>query len=89
VPLVRRAIALRSALEPTFGAVAPAAQGSEVVIPVSSRARGWALASYLIARAQTLGLSYVSYAGIAWSTGSTDGWQPAERTRDLARVSVG
>jgi hypothetical protein len=90
LPAVRRATEVRDALEPAFGPLTPTVgSGGEVQVPVPSRSRGWALASYLVARAQALGLSYVSYAGIVWSTDSNRGWQPAERTRDLSRVSVG
>jgi hypothetical protein len=90
LPAVRRATEVRDALAPAFGPLTPTVGGGgEIQVPVSSRSRGWALASYLVARAQALDLSYVSYAGIVWSTDSNRGWQPAERTRDLSRVSVG
>jgi hypothetical protein len=90
LPAVRRATEVRDALAPAFGPLTPTVGGGgEIQVPVSSRSRGWALASYLVARAQALDLSYVSYAGGVWSTDSNRGWQPAERTRDLSRVSVG
>jgi hypothetical protein len=86
---VRRVTGLRDALEPAFGAVSPVvATGGRVQIPVSSTTHGWSLASYLVAHAQRLGLSSVTYAGRTWSAGSTGGWQAAGGTADRSQVIV-
>jgi hypothetical protein len=74
-PAARRAAALRRALAPGFGPVpVQVGPGSHLQVSASSRTRGWAVASYLVARAQQLGLSSVSFAGKQWQAGSNAGW---------------
>lgn len=88
-PTARRVTALRAALVPAFGPVAPVVSaGGHVQVPVTSTAHGWALASYLVAHAYRLGISRVTYAGRAWSADSTAGWRGIEGTLDRSRVTV-
>jgi hypothetical protein len=85
----RHVTALRTALLPAFGDVAPTVSaGGHVQIPVSSSTHGWAVASYLVAHAYRLGISSVAYAGRAWSADSTAGWRATEGTVDRSRVTV-
>ena len=75
-PAARRAVALRRALAPAFGAVrVSVVEGSRLAVTADSGPRGWALASYLVSRAPGLGLSEVGFDGRAWSTGSPSGWR--------------
>jgi hypothetical protein len=88
-PVTRRAVTLRAALEPAFGTLEPTvATGGHLQIPVSSASRGWALASYLVAHADRLGISGVTYAGRAWTSGTNAGWRPIEGSPDRSRVVV-
>jgi len=76
VPTARRAAGLSRALEPAFGSVeVGAGQGGTLELPVSSTPRGWALASYLVAHAQQLGLSTVTYRNQAWKANDGHGWR--------------
>jgi hypothetical protein len=75
-PTARRAATLRQALVPAFGTVdVGAGAGGTLELPVSSAPRGWALASYLVAHAQQLGLSRVTYRDHAWTTDDSHGWR--------------
>jgi hypothetical protein len=74
-PAAQRATALRRALLPAFGATpVQVASGSALDVPVSSAARGWALAAYLVAHAPRLGVASVAYRGHSWSAGDNSGW---------------
>ena len=59
-PPIRRAAGLRDSLEPAFGTVeVRVGSGNRLEVPTSSTARGWAVASYLVAHAAQLGISSV------------------------------
>jgi len=76
VPTARRAAGLRRALEPAFGGVEVGAGARGTLeVPVSSTPRGWALASYLVAHAQQLGISTVTYRDHAWKANDGHGWR--------------
>jgi len=53
----------------------PVVRGTSVTISVSSQTAGWAVAHYVVAEAQRLGVRKVSFGGRTWSTGSDDAWQ--------------
>jgi hypothetical protein len=75
-PAARRAVALRRALLPAFGTTrVRVTSGAHVEVAAGNTARGWALASYVVSHAGTLGVTRVSYAGRSWTTGSNHGWQ--------------
>jgi hypothetical protein len=75
-PAVRRAAALRQALEPAFGGMeVGAGAGGTLEVPVSSTPRGWALASYLVAHAGQLGLSTVTFRDHVWKADDSHGWR--------------
>jgi hypothetical protein len=75
-PAPRRASDLRDALVPAFGSLGVSvATGGHVEVAAPSAARGWALASYVVAHAHELGVSTVAFRGRTWSTDSTRGWQ--------------
>ena len=88
-PAARRATAVRRALAPAFGPVSvQVGPGSHLDVAASSRTRGWAQAAYLVAHAQRLGLSSVSYAGYAWDAGSNTGWHGTDGGNDTSAVVV-
>jgi len=88
-PAARRAVAVRRVLAPAFGPTeVRVATGSHVQVPVSSRQRGWAVASFLVTRARALGISSVAYAGQAWDAGDDQGWRGIEGSRDTSAVTV-
>jgi hypothetical protein len=88
-PAARRAIGVRRALAPAFGPTGVSvAAGSHVRVDVSSRPRGWAVASYLVTRARDLGITSVTYAGRAWEAGSNAGWRSIEGGVDTSAVVV-
>lgn len=75
-PAGQRAVALRRALTPAFGATqVSVASGSHLEVSAPTPSRGWAMASYVVSHASALGVSSVSYAGRSWSTDSDRGWQ--------------
>jgi hypothetical protein len=75
-PAARRAVALRHALAPAFGAVqVSVAEGSRLEITAASGEQGWSIASYLVGRAPRLGLHRVGYDGRDWVVGSDQGWR--------------
>jgi hypothetical protein len=88
-PAARRAVDVRRALAPAYGPVAvEVAAGSHVRVPVASRQRGWAIASYLVSRASSLGTTSVTYAGRSWEAGSNAGWRRAAGSSDRSAVVV-
>jgi len=90
LPATRRAIGLRESLAPAFGPVeVRVGSGSRLELPASSRARGWAVASYLVAHAQQLGISTVGFRGREWSTESNRGWQRAHDGATADSVVIG
>ncbi|HET7385413.1 MAG TPA: hypothetical protein VFJ19_01965 [Nocardioidaceae bacterium] len=87
--------AVRRDLRKAFGPGQVAAHGHSLRVPVGSgsaaRARGWAVASYLVAQADRLGLRRVSFDGRVWSAGdaSGKGWRHADGPgRDHVRATV-
>ena len=52
----------------------PVVRGSAVTIAVNGRTPGWAVAQYVVAEAQRLGVHQVSFAGWTWSTGKDGDW---------------
>jgi hypothetical protein len=81
-PVVRRADAIRRALALAFGPVGvEVSSGSTIAVTAGSSPQGWALASYLVSRAEQLGVHSVTYDGRRWATGSNVGWK---RTRSGA-----
>ena len=51
------------------------AEGSRLEIAATSGPQGWSIASYLVGRAPSLGLSHVGYDGRDWAAGSNAGWR--------------
>jgi hypothetical protein len=89
-PSPRRASDLRAALAPAFGSVGvTVAAGDQMRVAAPSRARGWALASYLVAHAYRLGLSTVAYGDREWSAGSDRGWRPSSAGTSTEFVALG
>ena len=87
-PGARRAADLRQALEPAFGSVdIGVGTGGRMELAVSSAPRGWALASYLVAHAQQLGLAKVGYRGHEWTADDNHGWRRA--SHGVGAVVVG
>jgi hypothetical protein len=77
-PAATRARDLRAALLDAFGPVTVSVvTGGHLALAVTSRPRGWAVASYLVAHARQLGITTVGYHGREWSTGSNRGWHRA------------
>ena len=75
-PAARRAVALRRALVPGFGAVrVTVGPGGTLRVAATDAPHGWSVASYLVARSAGLGLAEVSYAGRTWTAGRADGWR--------------
>jgi hypothetical protein len=75
-PAARRAAALRRALAPAFGTVqVSVAGGSRLQIAAPSSPQGWAMASYLVSHATSLGLRQVGFDGRDWSVDSARGWR--------------
>jgi hypothetical protein len=74
-PAATRARGLATALLQAFGPVTVSVvTGGHLALSVTSRPHGWAVASYLVARARELGITNVGYRGREWSTGSKRGW---------------
>ncbi|WP_017936016.1 hypothetical protein [Nocardioides sp. Iso805N] len=69
--------ALRKEVGNLFSGVAdePVVRGNVATIGVPSRTAGWAVAHYIVAEAQRLGVLRVSYAGWTWSTGKDGDWK--------------
>ncbi|WGL53464.1 hypothetical protein P5P86_06430 [Nocardioides sp. BP30] len=69
--------ALRKEIGSLFDGVvdAPVVRGSTATIGVPSATAGWAVAHYVVAEAQRLGVLKVSYAGWTWSTGKDGDWK--------------
>jgi hypothetical protein len=75
-PAAQRARATRAALLPAFGPTTlRVASRATLEVPVSSRQRGWAIASYVVSRASLLGVSGVAFRGRVWSAGDNAGWR--------------
>lgn len=75
-PAARRAQAMREALLPAFGPTAVrVASDAALAVPVSSRQRGWTVASYVVSRASRLGVASVAFRGRVWSAGDDKGWR--------------
>jgi hypothetical protein len=88
-PAARRALAVRRALAPVFGPTGVrVATGSHVQVGVSSRPRGWAVASYLVTHASALAISRITYAGQVWEAGSNAGWHSSDGGIDTSVVVV-
>jgi len=85
--------AVRTALVDAFGDVRADVRGrSGLAVAASSRPRGWALAGYLVANADRLGISSLSWDGRRWRAGdaSEDGWRRDRHHRgDAIQVHVG
>lgn len=89
-PATRRAVGLRDALAPAFGPVeVRVGSGSSLELPAPSTARGWAVASYLVAHAQQLGISTVGFRDRAWSAESNRGWRHASDAASADSVVIG
>lgn len=69
--------ALRKEVGNLFSGVAqePVVRGNSATIAVPSKTAGWAVAHYVVAEAQRLGIRKVAYAGWTWSTGKDGDWQ--------------
>jgi hypothetical protein len=65
-----------------FGGVVdtPVIRGNTVTIAASSATNGWAVAHYVVAEAQRLGVRKVSYGAMTWSTGDKGTWQHTGHT---------
>jgi hypothetical protein len=69
----------------------PVVTGRAVTVGAARRTTGWALAQYLVAQAQRLGIRRVAYAGRVWTAGarSGDGWVASPGTLERqVRVDV-
>jgi hypothetical protein len=67
---------MRAALLPAFGTTTiQVASGSALEIAATSPEHGWAVASYVVARAARLGVSSVAYRGRIWKAGDNAGWR--------------
>jgi hypothetical protein len=69
----------------------PVVTGRAVTVGAAPRTTGWALAHYLVAQAQRLGIRRVAYAGRVWTAGarSGDGWVASSGTlQRQVRVDV-
>ena len=76
VPAAQRARALRTALLPAFGPTTlRVASDAALAVPVSSRQRGWAVASYVVSQATRLGVTSVAFHGRVWRAGDDAGWR--------------
>lgn len=78
-----------------FGDITVTRDGDDASYPLTGRAadvraRGWAIAQYLVGQASTLGISTVSFDGRTWTaTSSHEGWQKdAGASRTAVRVST-
>ncbi|GGF52976.1 hypothetical protein GCM10011519_28650 [Marmoricola endophyticus] len=85
--------AARSDLISAFGALGISRTGPRsLAVPVGGgeqdQRRGWAVAQYVVAHADSLGVASVSFDGLGWSSGrdSEDGW--VERAAGPRRVDV-
>jgi hypothetical protein len=75
-PAGQRARAMRSSLLPAFGPTdVRVVSGAALAVAASTPERGWAVASYVVARAARLGVSSVAYRGRVWSAGDNAGWR--------------
>jgi len=82
--------ALSKEVRGLFGALVqqPVVRGTSVTIGASSRTAGWAVAHYVVAEAQRLGVRRVSYGGRTWSTGDSDAWQHAGPTHGPITITL-
>jgi hypothetical protein len=78
-----------------FGDITVNREGDDASYPLSGRAadvkaRGWAIAHYLVGQASTLGISRVSFDNRTWTAvGSADGWvKNAAASRSAVTVST-
>ena len=62
----------------------PVIRGSSATIAVPASRAGWAVAHYVVAEAQRLGIRQVSYAGRTWSTGKDGDWKRTGSGSDRA-----
>jgi hypothetical protein len=85
-------------LEAAFGTLSVGSKGDTVAVELpggsDGRREGWALASYLVANAQRLGIAEIDLAGRRWQVGraSEKGWQHAKDgfgSADLLQVVTG
>ena len=90
-PVTQRAQALRAGLAPAFGSVPlQAARGGRLEVTASSAPYGWSVACFLVAHAERLGISTVTYQGREWSTGSGNrGWRRVPTGDSASAVVVG
>jgi hypothetical protein len=89
-PAPRRASDLRQALLPAFGSLdVSVGVGGHVEVAAPSAPRGWALASYVVAHAHSLGVATVTFQGREWSADSNRGWQHAADSASPDSVVVG
>src|SRR5262249_10345724 len=69
----------------------PVVRGRTVTIGVAAgqEVPGWAVAQYLVAQSDRLGIHRVSYAGWTWSTGKDGAWKHGGSTIDrVLRVDL-
>ena len=87
-PIARRAVGLRRALGTAFGSAdVSVAAGARLRVAARTGPRGWAIASYVVARAASLGVHHVSFAGRTWTAGSNAGWRRRpHRSADMVVV---
>ncbi|AXT85736.1 hypothetical protein C6I20_11415 [Aeromicrobium sp. A1-2] len=78
-----------------FGAIEVTTNGDEAAYPLSGKsadvkARGWAIAHYLVGNASNLGISTVSFGNRQWDAADSDeGWTPRSGVdSDIVRVST-
>ncbi|HEX3295955.1 MAG TPA: hypothetical protein VHR85_03965 [Nocardioides sp.] len=89
-PATRRAVGLRESLAPAFGPVeVRVGSGNRIELAASSPARGWAVASYLVAHAAQLGISTVGFRDREWSVESNRGWRHASDSATADSVVIG
>jgi len=74
--------ALTKEVDALFGGIveAPVVRGTSVTIGAPSATTGWAVAHYLVAEAQRLGVRKVSFRGMTWSTGDDGNWHQTSQS---------
>ncbi|MGC4109510.1 MAG: hypothetical protein QM747_03600 [Nocardioides sp.] len=81
---------LRHALAPAFGRVGISVDGQgRILLSAGSASRGWALASYVVARGPALGVTSVDYRGREWRAGDSGGWHRTSTGQTTDSVVVG
>jgi hypothetical protein len=81
--------ALRKEVGDLFSGIVdePVVRGTTATVGVPTKTAGWAVAHYVVAEAQRLGIRHVSYAGRTWSAGKDSAWKHTGR-RSTGQVTI-